>query len=345
MRRLLFKLLIIIVPVAAIVAASNYFIDPANLFFPREYVAGIASILLKGHNVDNIANYNERLLQEQMVTRLHYRPDVVVLGSSRIMEIGNDFFPGKTVLNAGVSHANIHDIVALAGALDSTEHLPAEVYINVDAGLISEKHTLEWQSIAPYYTYFIKKYTLPGLRKEKDDIKRADKLYALFSLEYFKESMRFLVTNGDKKFIDVEKNKPAKYGRFSDGAICYSYTYLHPDTIKTASDAAITGAKEGLSLPDQDNIQLLRTLVDFFQQHNIKVHFIMLPYHPAYYEAVNKNYNNLFIRYNAVFHAIAEEKGVELRGSFDSNVYGLNQKDFYDMHHCSKDAIKRIFNH
>lgn len=249
MGRLLFKLLLIIVPVTILVAASNYFIDPANLFFPREYVTGVATILLKGHNVDNIANYNERLLQEQMITRLSRKPDVVVLGSSRIMEIGTDFFPGKTVLNAGVSHANIHDIVAIAGALDSTGHLPAEVYMNVDAGLISERHTLEWQSIAPYYTYFMEKNDLPGQRREKEDIKNANKLYALFSLEYFKQSMHFFITGGDKKFMDAGKTKPAKYGRYSDGTICYPYAYLHPDTVKTASDAAIMGAKEGLSFP------------------------------------------------------------------------------------------------
>ncbi|MEJ0081062.1 MAG: hypothetical protein WDM78_08985 [Puia sp.] len=73
---------------------TNYLVDPANIFTSKQYVAGIASILSLGHNVDNISNYNERLLQEQRVLKLTKTPDIMVLGSSRVMEIGSDFFPG-----------------------------------------------------------------------------------------------------------------------------------------------------------------------------------------------------------------------------------------------------------
>jgi len=344
MRRLSLKLFVIIVPVGAIIAAANYFIDPANLFYPREYVAGIAAILLKGHNVDNISNYNERLLQEQMITGLKQTPDIVVLGSSRIMEIGNDFFPGKRVLNVGVSHANIHDIIAITGLLDSMGRLPAEAYINVDAGLVSERHTDEWQSIAPYYTYFIKKYAAQDLQKEDEEAAKPARLYALFSFEYFKQSLHFVLSNGNKKYMDAQYAKPVKYGRFSDGTICYAGEYLRPDTIKIASDAAITGAKEGLTPPDPDNIRLLGNLVDFFRERHVKVHFIMLPYHPAFYTAVNSSHGDLFYSYDTIFHKIAVERQVDLKGSFDSNRYSLRENEFYDMHHCSKEAIKKIFN-
>ncbi len=147
-----------IVPTGLMVVLCNYFIDPANLFSSRQYVSGIAGILSSGNNVDNISNYDERLLQEEMIVRIKKTPDIVVLGSSRIMEIGSDFFPGKSVINLGVSHGNIHDLVAIVALLDSAGRLPKDVLINVDPNLVSYKGTNEWQSLSDYYDAFHKKY-------------------------------------------------------------------------------------------------------------------------------------------------------------------------------------------
>ena len=65
MKRLLFNLFLIIVPIGLLVVMVNYFVDPANIFSGTAYVSGISDILVKGHNVDNVSNYDERALQEQ----------------------------------------------------------------------------------------------------------------------------------------------------------------------------------------------------------------------------------------------------------------------------------------
>src|SRR5580698_1852135 len=84
MKKLFYNLSLIVAPLGLLVLGVNYFIDPANIFSGKAYVAGISDVLVKGHNVDNVSNYDERALQEQMVRKLPYRPDVVVLGSSRV---------------------------------------------------------------------------------------------------------------------------------------------------------------------------------------------------------------------------------------------------------------------
>ena len=73
----------------------NYKVDPANIFSTNLYVKGIAEILLAGHNVDNISNYDERLLQEQMITGLKSTPHIVVLGFKSYYAGWRRFFPGK----------------------------------------------------------------------------------------------------------------------------------------------------------------------------------------------------------------------------------------------------------
>jgi hypothetical protein len=336
------KLSAIILPVGLLVCLCNYFIDPANIFISEKYVSGIATILSSGHNVDNISNYNERLLQEQMISRLTKTPDIVILGSSRIMEIGSDFFPGKRVLNCGVSHANIHDLISLTGMLDSLGRLPGEIYMNVDPGLISNE-TTEWQSIGSYYRYFLRKTDNYNRVYERinESIEKT-KWFSLVSFAYFKESLDFLISGRSKIYVDVGSDRPY-YGRFSDGTIGYSPGYTNPDTLKVASDARNTGRKGEFLIPDPEKEKLLSILVSYLKEENVKVYFIMLPYHPDYYSATNTGHQNIFEKYDQFYRKLAYSEGIPVIGNFNPFVLPVRRDEFYDMYHSSKGAIKKIF--
>jgi hypothetical protein len=325
------------------VSLTNYLVDPANIFSSKQYVDGIAVILSLGHNVDNIANYNERLLQEERISNLTKTPDIIILGSSRVMEIGSDFFPGKTVLNCGVSHANIHDLVAVVGLLDSLRQLPPEVFINIDPDLVGAGGTTEWQTLKIYHDYFIRKYIQGnGWANDHYGSNEAHKLSSLISFPYFKKSVDFLFAGGSKKYSDVGVERPRTHGRFSDGTICYPFSYTHPDTAKVSSDAKITGLKQGISEPDSARLFLLNAMIDFLQQKGVKIHFVMLPFHPDFYQAVNTNQPLLWEKYRDLFIRIAGRKNSMIVGNFNALPLKIERKSFYDMYHCSKEAIKTI---
>jgi hypothetical protein len=337
------KLLIIVVPIGTLVALCNYFIDPANLFSADRYVSGVAGILGKGNNADNVFNYDERLLQEKMIQHLNTTPDIIIMGSSRVMEIDNSFFPGQKVLNVGVSHANIYDIIAITGLLDSMNRVPQNIYLNVDPGLISKKATEEWQSLDFYYRRYITKNDPLRLIDIPTNLKNQKKISSLFSLQYLKESLSFLFKGLDKEIIDVGKNMPVIGGRLSDGSVCYSNEYKNPDTALMRVTALETARKEKLSEKDPEKIELLNGLLDFYARRNTKVHFILLPFHPAYYETINAHQQNLFKDYEKLYRTIASERNIAVTGTFDPGFYPIPQVQFYDMYHCSKKAIQTIF--
>lgn len=342
MRLLLTKLAAIVLPIGTLVCLVNYKVDPANIFASKSFVSNIAVVLSAGHNAENIANYDERLLQEQMVLRLTDTPDIVILGSSRVMEIGTDFFVNKKVLNCGVSHANIHDLVAIVGLLDSMKRLPKEIYINLDPWLISENGTSEWQSLEVYHEYFLHKYARKENSIREESLSNAmRKAYTLISFAYFKKSIDFLLNGSSKKIIDVAFDRPSS-GRFSDGTISYPSSYTQPDTLKVAYDAAATGKKEGLSQPDPGKVYLLNALLDFLKEKKVEIHFIMLPVHVEFYKAVNDNQAFLFEKYKKLFLRLAEERGISISGNFDPLVLHVGRASFYDMYHCSKAAIQSI---
>jgi hypothetical protein len=338
----LYHLSMIVIPIAVLVLGMNYFIDPGNVFSGRAYVAGISNILLQGHNVDKVANYDERDLQERMVTGLSWRPDIVVLGSSRIMELGSDFFPGSRLLNCGVSHANINDVLAVTGLLDSLDRLPQQVVINLDPHLLSLGGTSEWQSLTAYRNHFLSRIHSAGSVDTRSLI--LNKFYTLVSFEYFEKSLNFILQHKTKHYRDVGIDRPSAYGRYSDGTICYPAEYAFPDTMKVASDARITGSREEMTL-DVEKLKQLNALLDFLASRKVHVRFVMLPYHPQYYQMLEKRHPNTFSSYDSLFRKIARERNIPIHGGFDANRMGIPEGEFYDSWHCNKEAIKTVLNY
>ncbi len=344
MKKLAYKLALLFVPPGAVILFVNFKVDPANIFSGEKYIENIATILVSGNNADNIANYNERLLQKKVLFKQKQEPEVLIMGSSRIMEISSDFFSGRHLLNIGVSHANINDLVALAGIIDSLKLIPDEVIINVDPYLVckGDKGTKEWQSLYAFHAYFLQKNYPGGESGTVEDTEnRFRKYYTMITFEYFKESLAFLIKGKNKDVYNVGKEVPAKYGRYADGSIAYPLSYTRPDTILVA-DVAKRMGKENIGEIDPLKLKYLNELVNFFKKNNTRVIILKLPFHPVFFDAVNEKQNHVFDRYEAFYNNWAKEQQLTIKGEFSSKKLNLHQADFYDVYHCSGKVIKNI---
>lgn len=347
MKKLLLKLSIIFVPFAIIIVAINYYVDPANIFSGDAYVDKIATILASGNNADNISNYNERLLQKHFLQKQKEKnPDVVVMGSSRIMEISSNVYADKKLFNIGVSHANINDLIALAGLMDELKIKPKSVVINVDPFLIckGDKGADEWTTLKEYHqkfsTTYCKNITYNAAVEEEDN--QLKKYYTLLTFDYFKNSIEFLYKGNTKNVENVGKNTPKKYGRYVDGSVAYSDKYQHPDTTIIANVAKGMGK---LVVPEIDNNKLnyLKCLFEYFKANGTTITLVMLPFHSNYYEEANAKQKNIFNTYETFYNSLAQQNNIKIIGSFNAKKEGLNNADFYDTYHCNGNAIKRIF--
>jgi hypothetical protein len=335
-------LFIILAPVAGLVMLTNYVVDPANVFRNDAFVKGIAAVLAKGHNVDNLSNYDERKLQQEMISTINYTPDVVVEGSSRIMELGEEFYPAKKLLNCGVSHGNINDIIAITGLLDSLNKMPPVLIIGVDPSLL-DKGTDEWEVLYPFYRYAMRNILMDEPQESERKRLFLKKATALMSFSYFKSSVDFLLHDKKGSYKDVGMSAPGNGGRFSDGTVCYTYAYAHPDTKRMAADA-IKGADEtGMNEIDTVKLQALTTLIRKLQARNVSVRLVMVPYHPDYYKEINRKTGNLLPRSEKMYRELAYNLKAPIAGSLNPATYNLDGSYFYDRWHCNKDALQRIF--
>lgn len=346
MKKLVLKLTFLFLPLGLMILIVNIKVDPANVFSGEKYIENISSILVSGNNADNIANYNERLLQKRILFKQSHSPQVLIMGSSRIMEISSFFFPGKRLLNIGVSHANINDLIALAGIIDSLKLIPQEVIINLDPYLIckGDKGTGEWESLFTFHRYFLQNnYDTSAISGQDGAEQTFRKYYTMMSFDYFKESMGFLIKGKNKKVQNVGKSVPAKYGRYADGSIAYPYTYTHPDTVLTA-DVAKRMSKEIITEIDPVKLKYLNYLIDFFKKNKTEITILKLPFHPDFFNAVNEKQKNIFEYYEFFFDKWAKEKQLNIKGGFSAKKLNLSKIDFYDAYHCSGSSIKQILN-
>ena len=334
-----------LLPISIIIAIVNYKVDPANIFTEEAYIDGIAKIIINRHNVSNISNYDERLLLKKIVSNLKFQPDRVILGSSRIMEIGSDFYPTDTVINCGVSHANIYDITALCGILAENKRLPKKLLINLDPFTLSDKVTNEWLSIASDYKFMLNNMQFSNQTEDKSDNLFNDKRFkSILSFSYFKESLNFIVNRNSKMYLDIGRSIPYPNGRFFDGTISYSKAYTNPDTLAFETIAKEYAVKNSNGNLDNEKVIILDKLIDYLISKNIIVEFVMIPFHPFYYTTLNSYHKNELIEYEKFYINFASKKGIKILGSFNPSKYGLINSNFYDAFHPSKQAIKKIFN-
>jgi hypothetical protein len=141
----IFIFLLYFIPIPLFIITINYFADPANIF-SKDYEKGIVEYLVKGNNVTNVVNYKERLLQKYFIEKIEKCPDVMVLGSSRIMQIRSEVINSGRLINNGVSISTLEDCLATYYMYEKRGCSVKKVIIGLEPYMLNEGHgQSEWR--------------------------------------------------------------------------------------------------------------------------------------------------------------------------------------------------------
>jgi hypothetical protein len=121
------------------------FIFLTNLFFSQTYTLEEKAALLNitGINVSNVA-MNERNFQKAKTHFLKTSPDVLILGSSRVLKITGDVVGKPNTLNVGMSGAVLEDLIAVYYCFRVRGLKPKEVIIGIDPWMLNQEDTRWW---------------------------------------------------------------------------------------------------------------------------------------------------------------------------------------------------------
>lgn len=342
MKKFIYKTTIFSVLTLLFLVSVNYWGDSAKIFHPS-YEKKIADIIFKNQNATNIINYDERILQKELINRLHTNPDVLILGSSRTMLINSTFFGEKKIINNSVSGASIEDLIAIYQIYNEKEILPKKIILGIDPWLLNENNgQIRWKSLEKEYASFSNE------RKEINKSILNNKFIQLFSFSYFQESFKNLpnVIKGKSEPIASKEKYNQTTTKLVDASLSYGKQYreVSNEEVNNKAKKYISGAIysiENFNTISPKILQEFENLCLSILENNIELSFFLAPYHPVVYEKVVQDYSIVSDVENKVLK-FAEEKGIEYFGSFSPQKVDMSNTDFYDGMHCKENAIKEI---
>ena len=334
------------------VGLIQYVVDPAAVFSYKQ-AEDIASILIRGMNATNIVNFNDRLVLKYYIEKQQARKDIIVFGSSSSLQINVSLFPGRTFYNHSVFGASIEDDVAIQELCRRHNHIPKVLIIGLDAWRLNRNSGQErWHSLAIEYSAGLGHMGLDAHYSSYDYYNWRFSMYRdLLSLANLKETLRTLPTRIRIGSAVAATSQPdgTTLTKLPDGSISYEEP-LRNRSVEVVREIASGFANDPIYAVDKfeqldpEYLRIFETFIETVQKDGVKIIFFLPPYHPIPYGALNKKrdrYRNVF-ETERYFRELARKKSIKVYGSYDPELAGVDETDFWDGMHAKRKAVQRI---
>ncbi len=309
----------------------------SNEKFSHEY--RLAKKLLKNKAV-LITKIDERKFIKYRIENLNYKPDIIIIGSSRTMQI-SEFLKNDKVLNLSMSGASIEDQVAISSIL-LKKYIPKKIILSADPWLFnSESGQNRWTSLTNDYLNGLKEINHDidiKIKKNKLKFKLAEnnlisefiyKFYSKYNLENFTSS----------------NNKPDKYKHkiLQNGKRIYDEKFLQRTDaeIRKKFDIHMYYSMKPFIISDQ-KIEIYEKLINNLQKHT-EIYLFLSPYHPNVFKRILKN-ETKHIMVENIFKELAKKNKIKIFGSYNPINNNCIEKDFFDGMHPKENCLKKIQN-
>lgn len=277
-----------------------------------------------------------RFLRSRLTYKLS-EADVIIMGSSRMMQIGSATL-GHPALNLSVSGASVEDYVAfLPEAIKKAN--ASLVYLGADPWLFNAASGQNrWKSVDDLYGYWNEvisrceylgstRMYLESKRTEKHDSSWAQILYKAVN------QSSIVAENGN-----IEGIAKKAYDGF--------HIYDKRHTEKTPSEIEQGFANLlNYSMNRYEDSDIARqkyiSLIHFLKESGVRVVIVLPPYHPDLFE-IMKREKPKFLEVESDFRKIAVSMNIQIIGSYDGKAIGCDISEFYDGMHPKESCMKKV---
>ena len=164
----------------------------------------------------------------------------------------------------------------------------------------------------------------------------------MLSPAYFQQSLRVLLpangrstaSNIEAKILCLPDADEATYIFCSDGSLPWPLVEKYDsgkveNIVRTIDDGLVP-----LKLIDDNALNLLKQLTDFYIRYGTSVTYVLVPVHPFSYEKwKSENDSRGFLLAEATYRKFASTNGISIVGSYNPTVVGCKSTDFRDWVH------------
>ena len=292
--------------------------------------------------VNNSAVYASNMDERKFVKfRIKYEtltPNVVIIGSSRIMQIGDHNF-GDKVLNVAVSGSSVEDDIAILG-LATTKFNPKVLLIGVDPWLFnSESGQNRWKSLDTEFNHAISLIksvdsnvvSQSGTFFQQDS--SANSLYKMLNGIYDNVNRSKIYAADDVPDIRDKIRR--------DGSRVYNTVYSSKSRIEVEQGFGdlLNYAMENYKFSQIAKENFESSIIHYRKKYNIAL--VLSPYHPKLYDLM-KNRKPIYLDVEQQFRNLASALDVSIIGSYDPRKVGCTEDDFYDGMHPKDVCMERL---
>tara|TARA_B100001057_G_C22839271_1_gene946429 strand:+ start:277 stop:2301 length:2025 start_codon:yes stop_codon:yes gene_type:complete len=318
------------------------FISTSSLLF----VGYVSKIAVKGHEykLAKILSENEFVYYEDMNDRkfiegrLMYNlesVDIVVVGSSRVMQINSETF-NQPIYNLSMSGSSIEDNIAIS--LEAVAKInPRSLYISADPWLYNKNYRSKlFRESNKLYKYW--------LNRIKNDYEIIPYYSDMKNIYYLNPLSNFIVNlrnkifpvkqsishNGDSEIYSKKAHDGYHiYNLDSENTINNEF-FLHQHLLMRNFKFNLNSEK------------ILDELISYLKKNNIKTSLILSPYHPDLYKMMTED-SKVLIEIESQYNKIAKKNNIEIVGSYNPHIVGCKKNEFYDGAHPRSECISKIF--
>ena len=307
------------------------------------YLTITASKNIEAFNAKNLSkskyiyfqNMDERKFTQYRITYEQDKVDIIVMGSSRLMQLGSNSFKRPT-LNLSVSGASVEDLIAFIP--ESVNKFKASVvYIGADPWLFNKNsEQTRYTSVNDMYLFWKKKI----LENNQKSILFTDSYNQQVNENWLQSvySNFNLLKNNQIDGVAESISKKA-----NDGLHIYDKNYANQNLSEIRKNflRSLTYSMNNYEF-DYKARDTYINLIKYLKERNIEVILILTPYHPELFKLMDAQ-NPRFQKIEDDFKKIASNLNIKILGSYDVAKISknLNSKDFYDGMH-PKDSLMNL---
>ena len=283
-------------------------------------------------------NFDERKFTENRLQYEHSNYNVVVMGSSRLMQLSSDIIK-KSTLNLSVSGASVEDYVAFVPEAVNKFN-PNIVLLGADPWLFNKySGQNRWETVHKMYDYWCNKIQM----KEIIDTSNFLQPKYQFNGNFFNMIYNHISLN---KSISVDEREEKMAKKKNDGLCIYNQDYSNQSqlNIKKNFPSIINYSMDKYEISYKARKEYIN-LIQYLKNKGIKVVLVLSPYHPELFKKM-KSEKRVFLSIEKDFREIAMEMNIQILGSYDVSLINskLNYMDFYDGMHPKESCMRELYN-
>lgn len=356
--------LVLLIPIFVFMVWVSYTVDRSGLFQGALAPRRIVDLMLQGYDVTNFESMDEREVVQLYAQDVPETPQVIGIGSSRVLQFNRELVGVDSFFNMGVTGADVRDNMTSYYKMVTYDKAPDVLIWSVDPWVFyGSEAAYDYRADAELYNEFLTKVL--GVPTDYEEPDKVELWKALVEPAYFQGNVDYYVKNRGQDVVTDDDGNTIEFNpvigdpynqtttiKRSDGSVLYDTAFRNQtqEQILALAAAASTTFNsvhmEGFDALDETQIQAFEAFIDYAHSQGTTVILVLSPWHPFLYNYLlnETDMHKGFFQVEPWVRQYCAENNVPLYGSYDPEcIEGIEEMDFFDGLHCKDTGIEKFF--